>query len=612
MEETQIYNQRLHGITEKRGILIQVENIQRELEQQRLKLLQLKRKSLRDRWLMEGLGSAQEAENESPLTQTEGKIHQLQQELESLQSRLFHLENPGIKDIKTESTKVTPTPEIHLVNGDQEQNISKSTEDHKDDSSLLNVHNENKSASGRPIPAPRANRADTPEKKQNHDAHNDDKQSEIYEKQNVEILDQSQEDPAKGQKHHNFGQMDKNVEFQEHAIDNQNERLPDESQEHQNQSEKHFNPGDIMHSALSNTEEVDEMHNPSAKLLAQSQESGIMSGHQTPDHKPTAVPSEISDVAIVTTEYKSQDQNDKSASTINNHVEESVPSDNNQEIDQNQEFMSVNLDQKHDDTTKTKDQNADLHAFIQDQNLVIQSPNENQIQELKSSSQDHYLDPVSETQDLNQECTSSTKDQNQNPALTTQDQDYKLLTQDQSQEPASITPTLVLTNDQNNEHIPVTQDQNQELILPAQDQNQGQITELVSYDHAQIQDLTLPDQDQSRKISPPRKDQNEDYFPFSEDQKPSTVLQSKNLVHETQAHISHVVVVAAPAHNTPDSGQGQHSSNSQQVSSAAIYPLEDRPLLKKDEKLNASSNTAESQREKARVKEKTCQCCVVM
>ncbi|XP_072005823.1 paralemmin-3 isoform X2 [Engystomops pustulosus] len=122
MGETQIYSQRLHGITEKRRILGEVDVIQRELELQKVKLQQLKRKSLRDRWLMDGLVPAPGAELENPLSETEDKIKKLEDELESLNLQLLYLENPELKIENMKKLQVS-NAQRPLVNGDQSQEI---------------------------------------------------------------------------------------------------------------------------------------------------------------------------------------------------------------------------------------------------------------------------------------------------------------------------------------------------------------------------------------------------------------------------------------------------------------------------------------------------------
>ncbi|KAJ8001733.1 hypothetical protein DPEC_G00172510 [Dallia pectoralis] len=54
MDETEKYQQRLQAIAEKRRLQEEEEKAKREMESERLRLQQLKRKSLRDQWLMDG------------------------------------------------------------------------------------------------------------------------------------------------------------------------------------------------------------------------------------------------------------------------------------------------------------------------------------------------------------------------------------------------------------------------------------------------------------------------------------------------------------------------------------------------------------------------------
>ncbi|XP_052365296.1 paralemmin-3-like isoform X2 [Oncorhynchus keta] len=57
MDEAEKYQQRLQAITEKRRLQEEQERAKREMEEERLRLQQLKRKSLRDQWLMDGPSS---------------------------------------------------------------------------------------------------------------------------------------------------------------------------------------------------------------------------------------------------------------------------------------------------------------------------------------------------------------------------------------------------------------------------------------------------------------------------------------------------------------------------------------------------------------------------
>ncbi|KAG7281652.1 hypothetical protein CRUP_019164 [Coryphaenoides rupestris] len=54
MDEAEKYQQRLQAIAEKRRMQEEQERAKRDMEDERLRLQQLKRKSLRDQWLMEG------------------------------------------------------------------------------------------------------------------------------------------------------------------------------------------------------------------------------------------------------------------------------------------------------------------------------------------------------------------------------------------------------------------------------------------------------------------------------------------------------------------------------------------------------------------------------
>ncbi|XP_061079220.1 paralemmin-1-like [Conger conger] len=79
MDEAEKYQQRLQAIAEKRRLQEEQERMKREVEDERLKLQQLKRKSLRDQWLMDTLPSTTDGpETDSPLQgpQTQGDAPQ--------------------------------------------------------------------------------------------------------------------------------------------------------------------------------------------------------------------------------------------------------------------------------------------------------------------------------------------------------------------------------------------------------------------------------------------------------------------------------------------------------------------------------------------------------
>ncbi|XP_057193224.1 paralemmin-3 isoform X2 [Triplophysa rosa] len=88
--EAEKYQQRLQAITEKRRLQEEQERAKREIEDERLRLQQLKRKSLRDQWLMEGPPTSPDSTSpRSPLwgskaQEIETRINKLQETSERL------------------------------------------------------------------------------------------------------------------------------------------------------------------------------------------------------------------------------------------------------------------------------------------------------------------------------------------------------------------------------------------------------------------------------------------------------------------------------------------------------------------------------------------------
>ncbi|XP_050781505.1 paralemmin-3 [Gopherus flavomarginatus] len=94
MAESSLYTQRLEAIVGRRKVQERILRARRELEEEKLRAQQLKRKSLRDRWLMEGSCLPPENDPTSPLWQTQSRIQELEQDLSSLQSQMQQLDNP--------------------------------------------------------------------------------------------------------------------------------------------------------------------------------------------------------------------------------------------------------------------------------------------------------------------------------------------------------------------------------------------------------------------------------------------------------------------------------------------------------------------------------------
>ncbi|XP_041723494.2 paralemmin-3 isoform X2 [Coregonus clupeaformis] len=128
MDEAEKYKQRLQAITEKRRLQEEQERAKRELEDERLRLQQLKRKSLRDQWLMDGPSSPTSSEPRSPLwgsqaQEMEQRIDKLQTESQRLVEEEEKLEQQMEDGQANAAMVVEATAAVHAVileNGQEE------------------------------------------------------------------------------------------------------------------------------------------------------------------------------------------------------------------------------------------------------------------------------------------------------------------------------------------------------------------------------------------------------------------------------------------------------------------------------------------------------------
>ncbi|CAL8328882.1 unnamed protein product [Lota lota] len=140
MDETEKYQQRLQAIAEKRRMQEQQEQAKRDVEDERLRLQQLKRKSLRDQWLMEGPLSSpatptSPSSQDSPYSplwgphtpETEKRIDDLQEESRRLAEGEQLKEQT--EDGKTETTNAAEATEDVLQNGQEKPTRSDAIED---------------------------------------------------------------------------------------------------------------------------------------------------------------------------------------------------------------------------------------------------------------------------------------------------------------------------------------------------------------------------------------------------------------------------------------------------------------------------------------------------
>ncbi|XP_069858105.1 paralemmin-3 [Dipodomys merriami] len=97
MAESSLYRQRLEVIAEKRRLQEDIRAARRELEEERLRAQRLKRKSLRERWLMDGAAEARgdptSQDSPSPEAQAQTRIRSLEDSLFTLQSQLQLLQS---------------------------------------------------------------------------------------------------------------------------------------------------------------------------------------------------------------------------------------------------------------------------------------------------------------------------------------------------------------------------------------------------------------------------------------------------------------------------------------------------------------------------------------
>ncbi|XP_033028860.1 paralemmin-3 [Lacerta agilis] len=97
MAESSLFAQRLQAITERRRLQERILATRRELEEERLRAQRLKRKSLRDRWLMEGTSSPTDDNGHlSSVWEAQNRIQELEQDLCSLQTQMQQLDNPEL------------------------------------------------------------------------------------------------------------------------------------------------------------------------------------------------------------------------------------------------------------------------------------------------------------------------------------------------------------------------------------------------------------------------------------------------------------------------------------------------------------------------------------
>ncbi|KAM9337352.1 palmdelphin [Symphorus nematophorus] len=109
MEEADLLKERLQAITDKRRIQENIAMKRRQIEEEKLKLQYIKKKALREQWLMDGLSQQSEEEQEAARLQAQDE----QQQSDELQSNIFRIEKE-IEALETEELNISANEEVVL------------------------------------------------------------------------------------------------------------------------------------------------------------------------------------------------------------------------------------------------------------------------------------------------------------------------------------------------------------------------------------------------------------------------------------------------------------------------------------------------------------------
>ncbi|XP_036378571.1 palmdelphin isoform X1 [Megalops cyprinoides] len=109
MEEADLLKERLQAITDKRKIQEDIAIKRREIEEEKLKLQYLKKKSLREQWLMDGLSPQSTQEQEAMKLQAQDD----QQQSKVLQSNILRIEKE-IEDLETQEATISTNEQLIL------------------------------------------------------------------------------------------------------------------------------------------------------------------------------------------------------------------------------------------------------------------------------------------------------------------------------------------------------------------------------------------------------------------------------------------------------------------------------------------------------------------
>ncbi|XP_068437499.1 uro-adherence factor A isoform X1 [Clinocottus analis] len=109
MEEADLLKERLQAITDKRRIQENIAKKRRQIEEEKLKLQYIKKKALREQWLMDGLSQQSEEEQEAMKIQAQEE----QQQSDQLQSNILRIEEE-MEALEKQELNISANEEIVL------------------------------------------------------------------------------------------------------------------------------------------------------------------------------------------------------------------------------------------------------------------------------------------------------------------------------------------------------------------------------------------------------------------------------------------------------------------------------------------------------------------
>ncbi|XP_051990541.1 palmdelphin isoform X1 [Xyrauchen texanus] len=125
MEEAQLLKERLQAITNKRKIQVEIAKKRLEIDREKLKLQHVKKRSMRDLWLMDGMNNNDTQETHKALEDVQqtkllkSNIHRIEKDIEALEREEMNIStNEGLILKRLKAIEKSPEEIIKAVNAD--------------------------------------------------------------------------------------------------------------------------------------------------------------------------------------------------------------------------------------------------------------------------------------------------------------------------------------------------------------------------------------------------------------------------------------------------------------------------------------------------------------